>query len=353
MQCSSLSGKARCINITTENSLHCELHREKAKKLYLKYKQCQDKCKDLDLSIKIEEHLLNCYILLNEAYNTRIKHRKYHIVEEIQDKGHNYQFEKLQEQIDLCEKHLFELNDNKGNKINEINEKLKENKEEIIIRKITEKRQYRKVIKDDYEELLSSYIEENNKYKEEKIKVLKLLIKSLLSLFLFNRNGRRYFCFEQYDIVILPFNNDERIPTIVHDVPGKCIYEIMLSIFQFIYKLNNINYFTLNTEYNSHRIILPLKLLGDIDDFFDNFSLEIVKKVYESTLLYRSKIEKLIRELIYNRIIHKNLSTFLLYRDDANSEFVLYGLDKNLVTHTYDINNKLKEKVIMKIEDYK
>lgn len=55
MQCSSLLGTSRCINFITENSLHCELHRQKAKQLYLKYKKYCNLCENLKFDVSNEK----------------------------------------------------------------------------------------------------------------------------------------------------------------------------------------------------------------------------------------------------------------------------------------------------------
>lgn len=120
-QCLAVHNNARCQNVVVPGSSHCELHREKARKLYLKYKNLSDRVDQLSFddvcdqisrktNIKAKiKHLMDYYILLDNTYNGRMKHRMYAIVPEFYDAGHDYQFTRLSDMMTLCENKLSEL----------------------------------------------------------------------------------------------------------------------------------------------------------------------------------------------------------------------------------------------------
>jgi hypothetical protein len=100
---------------------HCEIHRAKARSLYLKYNDLSDRVDQMDFddicqkisskgSIKDQiKYLMNYYILLDKTYKARMKHRQYAIVPEFYDKGHDFQFTRLNELMACCEDKLSEL----------------------------------------------------------------------------------------------------------------------------------------------------------------------------------------------------------------------------------------------------
>lgn len=107
------STDGRCPMEAMENSYHCPAHIDKAKKLYLRYKRVQELAEDhyqsiINLSpknIDINEiPLINkVYGLLMKSYEARRKHRNYSFIPEMYDKGHDYQFTKLEQMMEKCE----------------------------------------------------------------------------------------------------------------------------------------------------------------------------------------------------------------------------------------------------------
>lgn len=348
MQCSSLLGTSRCINFITENSLHCELHREKAKKLYLKYKKYCDLCVNLKFNVSDDKNLLDCYILLNKAYNSRMKHRKYHIIEEIRDKGHNYQLEKLMNQINLCEKYLVDLT-NINSSIYSQNKEEKENydnEDDSIIMIVNNKIKNRKIILEDYEELLNNYIIEYENHREEKNKLIQYLFVNILSMF-FDENDEIYIV---HQLIKINSNEEVRISKYGKTDNNISCY-IWNCIFQIIYKLKIIGFFENKLEHDSYRIILNPKLGIDsydhegisMDYFVTNFSKEALKNIFECTLLHKTKIAYLSINIIYTILKQKNSLknelVFQLWRENNQSIFELLTYDsKTCKLHSFENN---------------
>lgn len=117
MQCAAFFLKdTRCGGDVVGDSHHCEYHREKAKRLYLKYKKLDQKYEYLennpcvldDVGSKID-YYIKLYDIYHKAYLAREKHRKYAFVPECYDEGHDYQFTKLNRNMDDCGKTLVGL----------------------------------------------------------------------------------------------------------------------------------------------------------------------------------------------------------------------------------------------------
>jgi len=253
----------------------------------------------------------------------------------LQDKGHNYQFEKLQNQIDLCEKHIINLNEikNLNNNVEDIQDvqNIENNyKEDLVIKTVTENRKHRKVVLEDYEELLNSYIMVNNKHLDEKNRLIQLLFMNILSMFI---NEKDEICIV-HEICKTKIDEELRISE-YGKVSNVLICYIWNCIFQFIHKLIEIKFFDNNLEENSYRFILNPRL-GirsysyeeiEMDYFVTNFSLELLKKIYEYTLFYRTKILYFLMNIIYTILKKKNKSEnnlmFILSRKDKDSIFKL------------------------------
>src|SRR5579863_10042979 len=116
--CAVVNDNARCLNAVTNGSTHCETHREKAITLYLAYKKLSDRVDKLDFAKAAKgianindriNYLTKCYVLINDTYNARMRHRKYAFVPECYDDGHDYQFKRLQDLTTQCENMLARL----------------------------------------------------------------------------------------------------------------------------------------------------------------------------------------------------------------------------------------------------
>lgn len=113
--CAVVDNNTRCLNKVTNGSTHCETHREKAIKLYLAYKELSNRVDKLDLTKAVGNinerinYLTKCYVLINDTFKARMKHRKYAFVPECYDAGHDHQFTRLQDLTTQCEDMLAKL----------------------------------------------------------------------------------------------------------------------------------------------------------------------------------------------------------------------------------------------------
>src|SRR5438876_10338455 len=115
-QCCAITlDNKRCQNLVIKSSKHCSSHYNNALKLYKNYKKICDVAYNLDVDKHINDpnekakYLLKYYVLMNKAYDARMKHRKYAFVPECYDLGHDKQFKLINDKINLCEEKLYEL----------------------------------------------------------------------------------------------------------------------------------------------------------------------------------------------------------------------------------------------------
>ena len=114
--CAVLDDNTRCIHDSIPGSMHCSSHKDKAVKLYLKYKKLGAKVTALDFNKSFEHvrdhiaYMMKCYVIIHNAYKARLTHRRYAIAPECYDSGHNHQLNKLEQRLSECEKILFGLN---------------------------------------------------------------------------------------------------------------------------------------------------------------------------------------------------------------------------------------------------
>lgn len=183
-QCAAYLGNKRCINETVNSSNHCELHRTKAKKLYLEYKALCDKVENLDLNKQFDkvddriEYIMECYKKLNAAYQGRLTHRNYAFVPECYDFGHLRALEKLNNQMTECEKIIESIleemsdessysNSDTDSESDDTNFKLNK-----INRKILNYKQYRLQQEAETNQLIDHYIDENTVLLQKRVKLM-------------------------------------------------------------------------------------------------------------------------------------------------------------------------------------
>jgi hypothetical protein len=189
-QCCAYSGNGRCINNAVGSSNHCQVHRPKATKLYFKYKSLCEIVRELDLNKYYEnihdqyDYIMDCYCKLNKAYEARQKHRQYAFVPECYDDGHEYQFTKLNQQMEECEKILESLdlsnNDNNDSNNDSSNDSSESCEEEIVVKNNSKKivhnyKQYRIKKEAEIEALINHYINENKLILRERDKLILLI----------------------------------------------------------------------------------------------------------------------------------------------------------------------------------
>lgn len=189
---------SRCSNNCSGLSDHCENHRPDAVRLYNKYKKLHNQVDKLDLNKKVRgtknriEYLMDCYVLLNKTYDARMTHREYAYVPECYDEGHDYQFTKLKKLIEQCENMLITLNneyckqsiivypnDEEEEEINQKPENIYNDRKETIRSKIKRFNKHR----NDLEDWIKKYNEENKIILERRFSYIRLIIEHVISLF--------------------------------------------------------------------------------------------------------------------------------------------------------------------------
>jgi hypothetical protein len=174
--CAPTSKNTRCSKLTAPGSNHCDYHRPKASSLYFKYKKLSDQIDDYDIYRKFDyiddriDHIMKCYVYFNKVFEARTKHRKYSFVPECYDTGHDYQFTRLNNLIEECEKILSELYILKESTSSSYEEESYSSDESIEIeeipakdfsRKAEEYRRFRRQREAEIEMWINKYIEEN------------------------------------------------------------------------------------------------------------------------------------------------------------------------------------------------
>jgi hypothetical protein len=203
---SLINSFTRCFkSICPESNHHCKEHHPKAHKLYTEYKRVCEIAYSYDPNkLDTIKDLMKCYGWLTLAYQSRMKHRNYAFTPSDYDSGHNYQFEMIQKNIDICIEKLQEKYKEKSGKvinydIEEKNDKNIESKEsdecqdnqhnrnnqdsqDIIIYKIDDFRKQQVADKIETERLINEYIKANNKKLRNKKKLVNKTYKLISDL---------------------------------------------------------------------------------------------------------------------------------------------------------------------------
>jgi len=209
-QCCAVSHyNSKCFGTVVPGSDHCEIHRPKAFKLYLAYKRLSDIIDTLDFNKYFNnimdriKYVMKCYNLLNKTFDARIKHRKYAYVPECYDIGHDYQFVKLKNQIEICENILAELYTESScvNKFQESSEEseddgfqedefqeessdeLRQENVKTFPKRISKYIRHRKKIELEIDEWINKYIKENEEILRRRTVLVDNIMKLSLELF--------------------------------------------------------------------------------------------------------------------------------------------------------------------------
>jgi len=188
-----ISGTDRCPN-SILSWHHCAKHCTKAKKLYNKYKALSAQAYSLDLDKvfpTIQEritYLLSCYAAFMKAYDSRMEYKKYALVPEFWDWGHEMQFKIFQQKIDNCELILQDIYESIKPVIkttSEKSDKSEDTKDSPIIEEtnmLSVVKNFKQKQKRDTEaenNEINAYIRANQQYNKKKNKVVKRLAESL------------------------------------------------------------------------------------------------------------------------------------------------------------------------------
>lgn len=356
MQCVSLlKDKSRCPNNKVGLSYHCDLHRGKAKNLYLKYKKLQKECEDLDLNIETVENIELCYIRYNRLFKAREKHRQYAFSEEYWDEGHNYQFTKLLEKMEQCEiilERLYNLNNKFDNKTIEDEEELVMNiAENRNLKPIEYWKQYREKLKIESNLYIEKCIEENRLYTEEHDKLVYYVRKNLLNLFYDDNNFAIFFydMFLTKDILRKMQNtkfsqirsfpeiqshckcnigNYDKVTNEMIPFDDIVLQTIIVLVCKFIEELIGHNYF--ETKYT-------FKATLEFDEnYISNLNNIVLRNIFNLLIHHKVEIQYLIKEIIFSIVGYydSGKSNFLfleghLLMDGELEEFMFVTEDVN------------------------
>lgn len=350
MQCAAYLGDNRCCNKIVGDSYHCELHRNKARKLYLKYKKYGDMCDNLDLNMESEENIIKCYCLLNKTFKLREKHRKYAFVDELHDDGHNYQFEKLKILMTKCEtilEKLYNIKIVEDIKIVKTDEFIGNNENINIIDKSFDFHKYKQELKTKHEKECNEFIEkciiENNSYVEEHRKLIICISNSIYNFFLS----------KERDKIILYFVNLHKFQEIGYHVvdddkiTATSINFIGIMIFELIDKLIDFAVFSngIQTDKTYNLIIFAKKYKNvNLANYLHDRDIKHIRLVFDK-IIFHTKILKILlgppltlcyHILKYDTFTDDPCLNFCLFWHDELNRLVVTG--NKLTCHVRKIN---------------
>ncbi len=314
--CGKLDDNTRCQNAVLGNSKHCANHYSKAKKLYKSYKKVCETAKKFDINKTFDipketiDYLSKYHNLLNKGLEARLIHRDYAFALECHDKGHDYQFKFLNRKMQLCESKLGDLYniETKINKIDEITE--------IDIKQNILKGEIKKVTQEKSKNELSNKKKISNKIK----KIKKYIDPSVNEMMIKHKKENEQ---KQKDLLLIQnliFNQVIKLFGLEKTLNPKCIadmdniYMLCISVHRLMKVLNSIDFF--GKDFEGYRLFgdkegneylecmsVNICLGRDITNkkkikpYFDNFSIDDLKKFYESILFKQNKIKHLIMDI--------------------------------------------------------
>lgn len=346
-QCSASANNIRCKNLTIDNSSHCIVHRSTAAKLYLKYKDICNKCENLDIHADVEnriDYVTKCYVMYNKAWHARAKHRQYAFVPELYDKGHNYQFTKLNNQIIECEMLLSKLYQesealNYLDSISSEDDDIKFNDIKPNKKNIKEYKEHRRQVDDNYQEWIEHYIEHNKVLMETKNKMIFCIWRSILKLFVNKEKGMFIVNFTTKNVCILIDNKIE------YDIHSKIIG---IALWQFIRRLIKVGYFNRDLIPKSieHKIILELHPRNNLDyvEYLSQYDINELEKVFKTILIYQVELTRLIFGIVPNILSKYKIKLskmtyilfYLIYDFDLAAFKLKYIEDPNMYTFNHE-----------------
>jgi hypothetical protein len=292
---------------------HCNLHRDKAKTLYLKYKTLSDQVDKLVINRKFKsiqtevDYLMECYICLNQTFKARMKHRMFAFVPECYDEGHDHQFIKLNTLIKDCERKLRELyilQDIRDDKFSTKESESSEEENGILVtqrhvdtvNRAEEYRRFRKQREKEVEEWVQKYIEENEVILE-----------------------RRRVLYTHITFCILKLYEDIDPEEEIH------IFVKVVTIFNLCGRLRSIGYF-LNTfvpdtcKHPKCACYLPYELTlacgcilhnNTLDKYYNLAPEATLKMFYEVLLFNKAKLLPLLEDICYLHNVYGDQLMFL------------------------------------------
>lgn len=312
-QCCAYSGSSRCPNNVAGCSNHCSFHREKAINLYNKYKILSDQISKIDIHnlgipfANTQENIdfiMKYYVLLDKTYNARMKHRKYAFVPECYDEGHDFQFSRLQNELQECEEvlaKLYILQSTNKNLLENGETETKEGSEESndmnnnfirvsemnsydMMKKAKRCNKRRHQIEKEFDETVNKYIKENHETLERR----KLLI-IYISKFV--------------DTLFKEDDPDGEVSLITKSMMLFNVSRSLSSIGYFLKEFEPERCLDKNCKcFISFDVVLICHCIFDrktIEEYFGARSEETLKIFYETLLLNQKKIRPLVSDIMY------------------------------------------------------
>ena len=285
-QCCAYLGNKRCSNQAVGNSNHCDLHRTKATKLYLKYKSLCEKVENIDLDTNDMNYVMDCYNSLNKAYKARQKHRQYAFVPECYDSGHLYQLEKLNKQMEACEKILMSYKEVKNvEDVDDVDDVVKEKQtfKLEIKHQVKDFKRYRREQAAETNQLINHYINENAVILQNRGRLISLIINYVDQLY------------EEIDV------EDEMDYFVKHVTTYTLVNYICRSgYFHPQFKPERCSDITCGCyiPYDAALACSCILHHHSVDTYFNMNNEKSLKKYYEILLLYHSKIIPILNDVM-------------------------------------------------------
>lgn len=224
---------------------HCKDHYDKAVQLYKNYKDICNKAYKLypeNVQTNTEnirediQYLFKCHSWYVKAYNARMEHKNYAFTPENSNQGHEYQFEWIENKLNICDtklKNLYnrimiEEKENKNKEIKSSKEKKKvlENEEiKNMINQVNDFKKKKKKEEKEVKKLIELYIKENDNKYENDMKLAQQLTLDFLS--------------SMDDIELPGYGNEEK----KIDMNNLYNFHIQAAIFEIARKLDQHKYF--------------------------------------------------------------------------------------------------------------
>jgi len=338
--CAHPGKSVRCENIAIPGSMHCFEHNSEAAKLYLKYKNSSTKLKkynhDAILLTGSINLLLKYYSLLQQTHTGRLNYKKYSLVSECQDEGHEHQITKLKRLLEETEKVLSQrfqeetqtrtIKNSESNESSSVEEEyIEENIPAIIQKNILD----RKALEDETEKVLDRYVKELQEFKVEKMKIEKYKLEN--------------FIFKEVDKLTPFFNSYKTQHPFNLGNLSICVSNIVLKLRK-LGLLENIS-----VRISGGNIVKPY----DIDTviatrYANNYSLDELKYIYKSLLFNSDIIVHLLTDL---RVFANTYQTYevliWIYKIERNEQNQLYLIPLKKAKKPRRIAGKHYENAIM------
>ena len=342
LQCCAIAVKGeRCVMPSLDNSNHCNIHYSVATSLYAKYKKLENELVKLKKIIKNTtyksvteqlKYLIKYYVLLNNVYNARLRHRKYSFSPECYDEGHNYRLHKIKNKIEKYETKIYQLRIEESFCFQKLI--IFEEEEEIEVEEdnfnhsVHNQIEICKNNREEYEKevnsIMNDYKIKNEIIIREKEKLIIHVTNAIIQLY-------------DYDCFCEDIDNCICICSKISP------YVCCVVAFNIIYELYNINYF--NNEFkkiNYDNLILfhiTIEENNTIYKYFNFVHETLLKTFYKLILFHRAQLFLIIEDIKSILEVYENNALFINYKFIWNNEQNRLQILSNDTIHYPKIHN--------------